>query len=62
MLCYSIEYFVRLGRGRLRRSWSLCVEEEQVGLCEPERSDEDPWTCAVVWWCKQANGIAGKLK
>jgi hypothetical protein len=40
--CGSIECFVRLGRGRWRRKWNLCVEEEQVGLCEPARNDEDP--------------------
>jgi len=46
--CGSIEYFVRLERGRWRRWWSLCVEAEQVGLCEPEKNDEDPSSVAGI--------------
>ena len=38
------------------------MEDEQVGLCEPERNDEDPWNGGVILWCRQSDTIAGELE
>ena len=38
------------------------MEEEQVGLCGPERNDEDPWIWGASLRCKQSDTIAGELE
>lgn len=38
------------------------MEEEQAGLCEPGRNDEDPCSFVVTLRCKRSVGVVGILE